>query len=193
MNDIDFQAQIAKLRREFPHSLKKILRRTFSETMQRTKKRGLRMAYAEYDIPRDVRKAVKTRLEIRDDGGSVIFSGIVGTPIRHFRSRPKRGLQSWKGVKPRRRKPKGGVKFKIRKGSPWIQPKGPHGESTFWFPTKGEPVLGYRDDALRALEEFRASPIQAIQKRENFDELGEYARETMEKRLKHNIGRLAND
>lgn len=98
-----------------------------------------------------------------DFSGELIFSGRRGVGLRNFRPSPGRA-PDWKGVAPKKRKPRAGVSSTILRGGKRKVYTGPEGEKPFWARAKqGFMALFYRDkitDKLQML--YGPSPIQAL-------------------------------
>ena len=178
--------------------VKNAVRLAVRETVTRTKKKGLSLAAQRYTIQKDKMKRLlplaavdipaADRLE-----GSVTFMGDVGVPVRYFKTNPKRAIPNWKGIQPKRRKPKNGVRYVPVKGGAWTYVHGPEGQKTFWFRSRqnGNVLLGYRtNDTISSEGLLGPSPIQALQHHETASVLRAYMDETLKKRVEHQLDRL---
>lgn len=102
--------------------LKKAMRRALNETLTRTRAAGVRRMNTYYDL--NVAGKVRVGAYIQRSwakkgevflSGSVLFKGSVGLPLSYFAIWP-RTMPNYKGVNPRRRRPKGGFRVRIKRG-----------------------------------------------------------------------------
>ena len=204
-----------ELVRRYPEEARKAVRMGVQESLNRTKARGIKLSTAEYTMTAEGKRKVAASVRIRKPGpdeltGEVSFTGKPGTPLRYFRASPKRAVPDLRGVSPYKRRPKEGVKVKVRRAGGFRPARGPRGEKTFWFKKNGAVLLGYRDpnryttvtkkgkrkswkervQMISTKGLFGASPIQAISKEQTFRELSQYAEDAMRKRIAHQLDRL---
>ena len=85
------------------------------------------------------------------------------------------------------------VRVRIIRGGPMREVYGNGGQKVFWWrhPKTENILLMYRlGRKLKVPDKMGASPIQAIQKQENYETIGEYLQETMLKRVNHQLSRI---
>ena len=188
-----------ELMRDNPNACRKAIRMAIGEALTRTKAAGIRISTRDYTYTKDAKKKVAARTRIvkpSNDAleGEVKFTGSPGVPLRYFRTSPRRAVQDFSGIAPKRRKPKGGVRVKVKKSGRMRPARGPKGQSTFWFKGRnGAILLGYRAGRGNAISTeglFGASPIQGLSRDDNFRELSRYADETVRKRINHQLDRI---
>lgn len=175
----------------------KAVRLAVRETLSRTRKKGLSIAAKRYPIPQSKLRQVMPQAQIvppEEAGisGAVMFKGNMGVPVRYFKTSPRQRIPNWKGVNPKRRKPRNGVRYVPVKGGAWKHVYGPEGQKTFWFRSKqNNIVLGYRTkNTISSVGLLGPSPIQALQHHETASKLREYMDDTFQKRVEHQLGQL---
>ena len=177
---------------------KNAVRLAVRETVIRTKKKGLSLAAQRYTIQKDKMKRLLPLATVDVPSadsleGSVTFMGDVGVPIRYFKTNPRRAIPNWKGINPKQRKPKNGVRYAPVRGGAWTYVHGPEGQKTFWFRPwlTNNLLLGYRtNDTISTAGLLGPSPIQALQHHETASELRAYMDDTLKKRIEHQLDRL---
>lgn len=196
--------------------LKKALRTALNETLTRTRNAGIRRMNTYYDL--NVAGKVRVGAYIQRSwakkgevflSGSVLFRGSVGLPLSYFNLWP-RSLPYYKGVNPRRRRPKGGIRVRIKRGEPRRTVAG-----SFLVPPQAKSArkngllveLVTRKDKRGATSERQEryfkhaginkfdrpmgpSPIQALASIEGEDFLRDYMESTFAKRAEHQLDRL---
>ena len=165
------------------------------EAVQRTQKKGLSIAKKRYAFSKYGKARIDGVLASKSIGpdklfGEVRFQGRPGVPLRWFQSVPTRPSS---GKMPRLKGKT--VRVRIVRGGAMKERRGKHGERVFWWRSpQGNILLAYRVGAGRgkiSTEDLMgASPIQAIQKHENFESIGEYLQETFAKRVNHQLSRI---
>ena len=209
----EFQDMLAKAA---PKKCLKAVRIAVNETLERTKKKGVAIAVEDYALVKGAKEKISTSTRIRkasDDGfeGLVEFPGKPGVPLRYFKANPRRALPDFKGVTPRKRKPKGGVRIMVKKRGAMKAGRGPLGQSLFWFKgANGSILLGYRGEKLvrRTIKRagrkdkeamvpqistkglFGPSPIQGLSRKDKREKIEEYANDTLRKRVEHQLNRI---
>jgi len=166
------------------------------EAVQRTQRKGLSIAKKRYAFSSYGKARVDGVLASKSIGpdkqfGEVRFQGRPGIPLRWFQSvptRPSSGKMTRLGGKKT-------VRVRVVRGGAMKERRGKGGERVFWWRSpQGNVLLAYRVGAGRgkiSTEDLMgASPIQAIQKHENFETIGEYLQETFAKRVDHQLSRI---
>lgn len=162
------------------------------EAVQRTQRKGLSIAKKRYAFSKYGKAKVDGILASKTVGadkmfGEVRFKGDIGVPFRWFQSVPTHPSS---GKMPRLGKKT--VRVRIIRGGPMKELRGSGGEKVFWWkhPKTENILLMYRlGRKLKVPERMGAAPIQAIQKQENYETIGEYLQETMLKRVSHQFAR----
>ena len=178
--------------------VKKAVRLAVKQTVIRTKKKGLYLAAQRYTIQKDKMKRLLPLAAVEVPAadtldGSVTFTGDVGVPVRYFKTNPRRAIPNWKGIPPKRRKPKNGIRYAPVKGGAWTYVHGPEGQKTFWFRSRqnNNILLGYRKkDTISTEGLLGPSPIQALQHHETASFLRAYMDDTLKERVDHQQNRL---
>lgn len=182
-----------RLAAEMPALARKAVRLGVREAIQRTRRKGLSIARQRYAFSSYGKTKVDGMLAEKSSGpdrlsGVVRFKGAVGVPLRYFQTkpgRPKDGKKLQRLVDT--------IRVRILRGGPMKPVYGAGGQKIFWWRNKaGKPLLMYRlgRRELANPDRMGASPIQAIQKRENAEYLCEYLRETLAKRVEHQLDRM---
>lgn len=184
---------------------KKALRTALNETLTRTRNAGVRRMRSYYAL--NVAGMVRVGAYIQRSwarkgevflSGSVLFKGSVGLPLSYFALRP-RSLPNYKGVNPRRRRPKGGIKVLIKKGGKYETVAG-----SFLVPPQSKSARrsGLAAKLVKVSQRGRShgrryfdrpmgpSPIQALASIEGEDFLREYMEVTFAKRAEHQLARM---
>lgn len=118
--------------------------------------------------------------------GVLELRGRRGTPLIHFRTQPG-SVPNWKGVPVKQRRPKEGVSNLIKRGGRRrVYAKG--GNKPFLARVSGHVGVFARRPGERKLDMlYGPSPIQAIGGQASRERLQAKARETFEKRLRHEV------
>ncbi len=184
-----------RLGAEMPKQARRAVQLGVREAIQRTRKKGLGIAKKRYAFSKYGKGRVDSLLASKSFSpdksmSEVRFKGSPGVPLRYFQTVP--GRPSGNGRMPRL----GGKTLRVRilRGGPMKPVAGPAGEKIFWWrhPRTGNVLLMYRAGRkIKSPDRMGASPIQAIQKQENFETIGEYLQETMMKRVSHQLDRMA--
>ena len=165
------------------------------EAVQRTRKKGLSIAKKRYAFSSYGKARIDGILASKSVGpdkmfGEVRFKGEIGVPFRYFQSVPTHPKE---GARKMPRLGKKTVRVRIIRGGPMRDLLGQGGEKVFWWrhPKTENILLMYRlGRKLKVPDRMGAAPIQAIQKQENYETIGEYLQETMLKRISHQLGRI---
>lgn len=208
----DLGVDYARLDKE----LKKALRTALNETLTRTRQAGIRRMRTYYALNGSgmvhVMAYISRSWAKKGDvflSGSLLFKGRVGMQLSYFDHWPKY-VQSYKGVNPRKRRPKGGIRVRIKKGesrrvipgSFLVRPSSKaarRGLLLAELVTRKE-NLGAVSEAQRQFFRDRGiykfnrpmgpSPIQALASIEGEDFLREYMEVTFAKRAEHQLNRM---
>ncbi len=165
----------------FPKETRKAMRLACSDAARSAQSEGNAIARDAYTAKS--KKKVKAKVRQGKEQASVLFTGEVGEPLRHFDLRPR---------KPGSRPP-GGVSVRVKKGGAYRHAKGPEGQKTFLFRGKnGAVLLGYRKAGRSISTEglVAASPIQAVAKKENAERFADHAGEKGKIELLRQLGRV---
>lgn len=197
-------------------NMQKALRTALNETLTRTRQAGIRRMrnYYALNVPGMVKVMAYIQRSWAKKGevflsGSLLFKGSVGLPLSYFDRWP-RHLPNYRGVNPRKRRPKGGIRVRIKKNEARRLISG-----SFLVPPSSkaarraglEAELVNRKENLGAvskaqLQFFRErgihkfnrpmgpSPIQALASIEGEDFLREYMEVTFTKRAEHQLNRM---
>lgn len=182
-----------RLAAEMPEQARKAVKLGVREAIQRTRKKGLSIARKRYAFSSYGRRKVDALIAERGYGpdkalNEIRFKGEPGVPLRYFQTKPGR---------PKEGKPLprivDTIRVRVLRGGSMKPVYGAGGAKVFWWRNKqGKPLLMYRlGRKLSKPDRMGASPIQALQKQSNFETVGEYLAETMEKRIRHQLDRLA--
>ena len=181
-----------RLGEAMPRQARKAVRLGVREAIQRTRRKGLGIAKKRYAFSSYGRTKVNALLAEKGYSpdksmAEVRFKGEVGIPLRYFQTKPGR---------PKDGKPLPRIadtlRVRVLRGGPMKEVYGAGGAKVFWWRNKqGKPLLMYRAGRkLSKPDRMGASPIQALQKQENFQTVGEYLQETMLKRINHQLSRI---
>lgn len=195
-------------------SLKKALRTALNETFTRTRQAGIRRmrSYYALNVAGKVRVGAYIQRSWARKGqvflsGSVLFKGSVGLPLSYFSLYP-RTIPNYRGIRPSRRRPKGGIRVLIKKGGQRKTVPGsflvpPQARSARANGLLAELVTRKSGAVSEAQASFfnRAgigkferpmgpSPIQALASREGEAFLRDYMESTFAKRAEHQLDRL---
>ena len=167
----------------FPKETRKAMRLACSDAARSAQSKGNRIARDAYTAKS--KKKVRAKVKQTGEHASVLFTGEVGEPLRHFDLRPR---------KPGSRPPEG-ISVRVKKGGAYRHAKGPEGQKTFLFRSgNGSVILGYRkskkDRSISTEGLMAASPIQAVAKKENSERLAERAGEKGKLELLRQLGRV---
>jgi hypothetical protein len=181
-----------RLAAEMPALARKAVRLGVREAIERTRKKGLSIAKKRYAYSGYGRRKVDALIAERGYGpdkalNEIRFKGEPGVPLRYFQTKPGRPNDG----KPLPRL-KDTIRVRVLRGGSMKPLYGAGGAKVFWWRNKqGKPLLMYRAGRkLSKPDRMGASPIQALQKQDNFQTVGEYLAETMEKRIRHQLDRL---
>ncbi len=175
-----------------PKQARKAVGMGVREAVQRTQRRGLSIANRRYAFSSYGKAKVNALLAQKSSGpdrlsGEIRFKGEVGVPLRYFQTKPGRPKEGKK--LPRILDT---IRVRVLKGGPMKQVYGAGGAKVFWWRNRqGKPLLMYRAGRkLSKPDGLGASPIQAIQKQENYDAIGKYLQEAFAKRVSHQLDRI---
>lgn len=196
--------------------MQKALRTALNETLTRTRQAGIRRMrnYYALNAPGMVKVMAYIQRSWARKGevflsGSLLFKGSVGLPLSYFDRWP-RHMPNYRGVNPRKRRPKGGIRVRIKKGEArriiagsFLVP--PSSKAARRAGLEAELVTRKENNGAVSEKQRRyfasaginkfdrpmgPSPIQALASIEGEEFLREYMEVTFTKRAEHQLNRM---
>lgn len=162
--------------------------RAVNRTLETVRAEAVRIGREKYTAKAEsLRKRATIRRATRTSPMGVLeLRGRKGMSLLHFRSQPG-VIPDWKGVPVKRRQPKGGVSNLVRKGGR-RKVYAKDGNKPFLAKVNEHVGIFVRHQGTDKLEMlYGPSPIQSIGGQASRERLQSKARETFEKRLRHEV------
>lgn len=175
-----------------PGECQAAITRAVNRTLDAVRAEAVRIGREKYTAKAESlrKRAVIRRATRTAPVGVLELRGRKGIPLIQFRANPRQ-VPNWKGVPVKQRKPRGGVSNIVKKGGRRkVYAEG--GNKPFVANIDGQPGIWvrYPGKNKKPHQLFGPSPIQALGGQASRERLQAKARETFEKRLRHEVNAI---
>lgn len=183
--------QVTSGLQHMPRECSAAIARAVNRTLDAVRAEAVRIGREKYTARAESlrKRAVIRRATRTSPVGVLELRGRKGMSLLHFRSQPGT-IPNWKGVPVKQRQPRGGVSNLVKKGGRRkIYAKG--NNKPFLARLSDQVGVFVRQPGTNKLEMlYGPSPIQALGGQAGRERLQARARETFEKRLRHEVGAI---
>lgn len=172
-----------------PGECQAAIARAVNRTLESVRAEAVRMGRERYTARAESlrKRAVIRRATRTSPVGVLELRGRKGMSLIHFRPQPGT-IPQWKGIPVKQRRPKGGVSNIVKKGGGRRKVYAKGDNKPFLAKVTDHVGIFVRQPGTNKLEMlYGPSPIQAIGRQDSRERLQAKARETFEKRLRHEV------